>query len=64
MNSKFAQIEKLVTKENIMKTLGSVNGTANRYEIDTDKGRIEVYANTLEEAKRVAGLAGFTVTEG
>lgn len=47
-----------------MKTLGSVNGTANRYEIDTDKGRIEVYANTLEEAKRVAGLAGFTVTEG
>ncbi|MNF23544.1 hypothetical protein D3C87_764870 [compost metagenome] len=46
-----------------MKTLGSVNGTANRYEFDTDKGRIEVYANTLEEAKRVAGLAGFTVAE-
>lgn len=46
-----------------MKTLGSVNGTNNRYEIDTDKGLVEVYANTLVEAKRVAGLAGYAVKE-
>ena len=44
-----------------MVRLGNEKGTFHLYELGTDKGRIEVLANTRAQARKIAEQAGYVV---
>ncbi len=46
-----------------MVRLGSVEGTSHLFEVGTDKGRIEVLANTRAQARKIAERSGYVVRD-
>ncbi len=46
-----------------MTRLGKLEGTRHLYELGTDKGRIEVLANSSAQARKLAERAGFVVRD-
>lgn len=46
-----------------MKTLGNPHTTRHLYQLNTDKGRIDVFANSRDGARKIAERAGYIVKD-